>query len=146
MNTSFKFNTVGLAIGEAPRETVNGKGSTPPPAPPLPTASELAQPQQGQGGEEKDSKSARKQLPDRAIYQPPAPAPRSAAEGETTASGSLFCHLYSHVLCMCVDISDLQGEISASGRLFCHLYSHILCMCVDISVLTTMLVSWTCTL
>lgn len=78
-------DAVGLAIGEAPRETVNGKGSAPPPAPPPPTASDLVQSQQG---EEKDSKSARKQLPDRAIYQPPAPAPRPGAEGETSASGN----------------------------------------------------------
>lgn len=78
-------NAVGLAIGEAPRETVNGQGSAPPPAPPPPTASDLGQPQQG--GDERDSKSARKQWPDRAIYQPPAPAPRPAAEGEPSASG-----------------------------------------------------------
>lgn len=88
--------TVGLAIGEAPRETVNGQGSAPPPAPPPPTASDLGQPQQG--GDERDSKSARKQWPDRAIYQPPAPAPRPAAEGEPSASGiynptSLFLSL-----------------------------------------------------
>lgn len=86
----------GLAIGDAPRETANGKGSAPPPAP-APPPSDLAQPQpqaqQGGGGDDKDGKSARKQLPDRAIYHPPAPAPRSAAEGETSASGSHICHL-----------------------------------------------------
>lgn len=87
---------------------MNGKGSAPPPAPPPPTASDLAQPQQGQGGEVKDSKSARKQFPDRAIYQPPAPVPRSAAEGEASASGRLFYHLYSHVLCICVATSVLR--------------------------------------
>ncbi|KAL3135108.1 hypothetical protein ABBQ32_008051 [Trebouxia sp. C0010 RCD-2024] len=78
----------GLAIGNAPRETANGKGSAPPPAL-TPPSTDLAQPQpqQGEGREDKDGKTARKQLPDRAIYQPPAGPPDSAAEGETSASG-----------------------------------------------------------
>lgn len=91
IQTKYVSANAGLAIGNAPRETANGKGSAPPPAL-TPPSTDLAQPQpqQGEGREDKDGKTARKQLPDRAIYQPPAGPPDSAAEGETSASGTPY--------------------------------------------------------
>ena len=79
----------GLAISDAPgalRETANGKGLAPPPPPPLPPALDAPKPETQQVQEEREGKAARRQLPDKAIYQPPAPRP--AQEGENSASGT----------------------------------------------------------
>ena len=82
------FAIAGLAINQGSQETVNGRGSAPPPPPPL------TPPPGSPGPQGRRGMSARKQLPDRPIYQ--APARESALAGVLPHSAlANFCTIES---------------------------------------------------